>query len=72
MTTEEAIEIVARHVAAAMVEDAYDNWDRYPEIGEADWVAVVDRIVDQLVEFPPVEEYDKAYQILTDRADNDA
>ena len=71
MTTEEAIEVVAQHVAAYLAEDACDNWGCYPEIGEADWDAVIERL-DVLVKFPPVDEYDEAYQILAYRANSDS
>jgi hypothetical protein len=70
VTPDEAIETVARHViAVAAREVAEDGWCNYPDIGEADWNAV-DQRVTELASFPADETYNEAYVLLQERADD--
>lgn len=66
MTTDEAIDIVARHVLACMAAEGVD-WEDYPEIGEYDWERVADRI-DVIAPFPDAEQSERAYAHLTEPA----
>lgn len=68
MTTEQAIDIVARHCARYALEDAgAQEWENYPELGERDWERVSERL-NQLVAVPTVDEYTAAYKHLEERA----
>lgn len=72
-----AIATVARYIvarsyggpAATVVEI---DWSDYPEIGEHDWQAVLDRANELVTAMRPDEEtYQQAYRLLTDRADEE-
>ena len=47
------------------------EWEDYPEIGENDWQAVLDR-VDRMTWAPDQAKYDAAYALLAARAAHDA
>jgi hypothetical protein len=71
MTLEQAIEIIARQViAAACTEDFATevDWGNYPEIGENDWRAVVERV--EALTIPPApSDWHAAYALLEARVD---
>ena len=70
MTPEDAIDIVAQHAIAAMVEDGdEDLWEDYPEVGEADWLAICDKM-NELAPYPNPERYEAAYSLLEARAEH--
>jgi hypothetical protein len=62
----EAIDIVARGALTKQAREA--EWEDYPEIGENDWRAVCDRM-DELANGPTGDEFEAAYQFLTERAE---
>jgi hypothetical protein len=71
MDTEQALAVVARQVvSAACTEDFATGveWGNYPEIGEADWIAVVAR-VEALTTPPGATDWHEAYALLEARAD---
>lgn len=77
VTPDDAIDTVARYVvarsyggpAATVVEI---DWSDYPEIGEHDWLAVLDRANKLITNMRPDEEtYQQAYRLLADRADEE-
>lgn len=70
MTVDEAITIVARAAIAAIVASASveDSWESFPEIGEDDWEAVVQRAEELTV--PTAAEYEEAYALLSARAES--
>lgn len=68
MTVDEAIEIVAQHIAAEAVR-GHPEWAAYPDLGEHDWMTVVDRL-DSLSPYP--ERYCEAYELLAERANGGA
>lgn len=71
MTPEEAIAIIAREVIAQAADDSYDCWDAHPEIGEGDWSDVADAVTARTRRIAPtVEQYDKAYAVLSARAEH--
>jgi hypothetical protein len=64
----DAIGVVARHVAAYLIEqEVGEAWESFPEIGEDDWQDVVDR-VGRMVRFPDRDAYAAAYALLQSRA----
>jgi hypothetical protein len=65
-----ALQVVAMQVVADAVESYVDGaWERYPEIGEADWVDVVGRARWLAVSQTPGEAtVSRALQTLADRA----
>lgn len=65
---EAAITVVARHAIAGLVQNAIE-WEFYPEIGEADWRRVDDRM-QQLGAFPDRADFDAAYALLASRAEH--
>lgn len=70
-TTEEAIDIVARRVINDRLDEPFDFWDGYPEIGEDDWLAVCNRVRELAnAGAPHVGEYESAYALLESRADS--
>jgi hypothetical protein len=71
MTTEEAVDTVARQVLAVLAADAEDQWENYPEIGEGDWADVVER-VQVLAPGPGLDAYTAAYFVLQDRAEDES
>jgi len=72
-----AIDTVARYIVArsyggpaAMVIEI--DWSDYPEIGEHDWQAVLDRANELVTDMRPDEEtYQQAYRLLADQADEE-
>jgi len=69
-TAKDAIDIVARHALIYLVEQFLsDEWDAYPDIGEDDWETIVEAAHALVVE-PSEAAYDKAYEFLAARADN--
>jgi hypothetical protein len=69
---EAAIDVVARHVIAGLV-DTYGGgeWESVPDVGEHDWQRISKRL-DELAPFPGPAEYESAYALLSSRAENDA
>lgn len=67
ISVDEAIEIVAQHIAAEAVRNhpEWPEWAAYPDLGEDDWLKVIDRI-DSLNPYP--ERYCEAYELLAERA----
>ncbi len=70
MTPAAAIDIVARHLAAASLASNHVDWESYPEIGENDWEEITDRAV-ALFPYPSAEQYETAMELLKARADGD-
>lgn len=62
-----AIDCVARHAIAGMVQNATE-WAFYPEVGEHDWLKV-DQRMQELGAFPDPVEFAAAYALLESRAD---
>lgn len=69
MTIDEAVDIVARNVLDVLLEWDGPEWESYPDLGEHDWTRVLARISALLPAAPAPEEYEAAYQLLTDRAE---
>jgi hypothetical protein len=60
-----AIEVVARTVIAEAVREV--DWDYYPDLGEHDWYAVIQR-ARELSPAPDYQQADAAFAFLTERA----
>lgn len=69
---EDAIQIIARHIAASLLDDLHDSqgWDRYPEIGEYDFERVQEA-VKSMQDWPTADEFRAAYEFLARRTEND-
>lgn len=63
-----AIRVIAQHVlaVAARDEDVID-WGLYPEVGQADWDRVIDRL-DDIAPYPLADDYEQAYALLKARS----
>jgi hypothetical protein len=72
-----AIDTVARYIVARSYGGPANivveiDWSDYPEIGEHDWQAVLDRANKLVTDLRPDEEtYQQAYRLLTDQADEE-
>jgi hypothetical protein len=67
------VDVVARSVLAAILSDDEDRWEDYPEIGEHDWIAVMDRvraIAEAVTAHVDPNAFQQAYQTLAARADS--
>ena len=76
--TDPAVDVVARYIvarsyggpAATVIEI---DWSDYPEIGEHDWQAVIERADELITALRPSDEtYRQAYKTLADRAERAA
>jgi hypothetical protein len=77
MSVRKAISVVAHHLLADALDAAISaeniGWEDYPEIGENDFDKVVTRaglLADKLR--PSEDEYEAAYAVLVDRAEEEA
>ena len=67
---DKAVDVIARRVIARLSDEVAEEWENYPEIGEMDWRAVVDRVAFLSGELNPDHlDFQNAYQLLTDRAE---
>lgn len=68
-----AITTVAEHAIHQATRDGgrCPEWEDYPDIGENDWHAVLQKI-DRMTEAPERDKYEAAYALLALRADHDA
>ncbi len=71
MTTDEAVDVIARHLLHAAVMDAGESWEAYPELGELDWYAVLAR-AEAIAPTVHPDEFDRAYELLAARASDEA
>lgn len=77
VTPDDAIATVARYVVARSYGGPAEtvveiDWSDYPEIGEHDWQAVLDRANELVTNLRPDEEtYQQAYRLLADQADEE-
>lgn len=72
MTPNEALRVVAHHVAGVELEDLERRalWESYPEIGEHDWERIMALIKARGAQLrPKPDEYEAAYALLKERAD---
>lgn len=67
---EAAIEVVAQKIARDRVALLDLDWGDYPEIGEYDWIAVVDAVAAAVPDVS-YERYEAAYALLSARAQNE-
>jgi len=69
-----AIDVVARFAISAAAEPSFGievEWGNYPEIGESDWLLVVDRVNEIRRSLaPPQESSNAAYALLESRTEN--
>lgn len=64
-----AVAIIAQQILARAADTAQHEWENYPEIGEADWDAVLAKVTD-LAPFPEPDMYKDAYALLEARAES--
>jgi hypothetical protein len=68
VTVDDAVDVIARHILARAAVAAECDWDEYPEVGETDWNAVLDRVV-FLAPYPDEAELTEATAVLEARAE---
>lgn len=68
---DKALTVIAQQVLAHLSEAAKYEWENYPEVGEFDWDAVLDKVAD-LASFPDADDYRTAYNLLATRAERTA
>lgn len=69
MSAHDAIEIVARSVAARCACFTAYLWDETPEIGSDDWGLITERARRLLQPFSPTQkDHTEAYRVLADKA----
>lgn len=71
MSVERAVEIIARHALAGILDPIMDRWEDYPDVGEDDWATITER-AEALLVYPSDDEYNAAYALLKARATNEA
>jgi hypothetical protein len=74
MSTEEARELIARHLVSAAVHNAMLHslvtWEDFPDIGEHDWLALIARVNELVAPMAANEEtFTAAYTALANRAE---
>lgn len=73
----DAIDMVAHNIAGLLLTSAAElesvEWEDYPEIGEYDFVAVMERVESIAKAMrPTTAQFSAAYDFLAERADHDA
>lgn len=68
----EAIDVIAKQaIKSASANFQPVEWENYPEIGEQDWVRVVERVGEIAALIAPDQsEFEAAYDYLKERADD--